>query len=190
MWSPLRHTLVKILAGSSMLLTKVSRPRISEVLIVFVAASISAFSGGVSSQVLLEVQKALIGFAGLVVTIFGIWIAVIFPVLSGLLADGKAKQEVSELTRYDTLVRALYRACFALTACFLVFLVLSFSSYFDVWVARSSVFFSWLAFSSTAWALWSAVWNGESAVVGGVNVSVRKGLIRRVRSLGRTVPPK
>lgn len=154
--------------------------------LIFIFAGASWFSDAVSAQVLLEVQKALIGFAGLVVTIFGIWIAVIFPVISGLLVDGKAKKEVSQLARYDTLVRALYRACFSLTACFFVFLVLSFSSNFTPWVARASSFFSWLTFLATTSALWSAVWNGEDAVVSGVDASVRTGLVRRIRSLGRT----
>lgn len=164
--------------------------RLVEIALIALVAVVGWFSGGVSAQNLLEVQKALIGFAGLVVTIFGIWIAVIFPVLSGLLADGKAKQEVSELARYDTLVRALYRACFSLTACFLVFLILSFCAEISPCVARLSVFFSWLTFSATAWALWSAVWNGEGAVVGGVDASVKKGLVRRVRGLGRTAKAK
>lgn len=156
-----------------------------EVLLIMGAAAISLLGSPVEAHVLLEIQKALIGFAGLVVTIFGIWIAVIFPVLSGLLADGTARQEVSQLTRYDVLVRALYRACFSLTASFLVFLVLSFQSGGSAFLFRSAAFFSWLAFASTAWALWAAIWNGEGAVVSGVDESLRKGVVKRFRSLGR-----
>lgn len=151
------------------------------------AGIISLFGGEVEGSILLEIQKALIGFAGLVVTIFGIWIAVIFPVLSGLLVNGKAKQEVSQLARYDVLVQALYRACFCLTASFFVFLVLSFCSDYSDFLIRAASFFSWLVFVATAWALWSAVWNGEGAVVGGIDDSLRRGLVRRIRSLGRVV---
>jgi hypothetical protein len=158
----------------------------SEVLLVVVAAIISLCAEPVKGQSLLEVQKALIGFAGLVVTIFGIWIAVIFPVLSGLLVDGKAKQEVSQLVRYDVLVQALYRACFCLTASFFVFLILSFCSTYSDSLVRAASFFSWLVFVATAWALWSAVWNGEGAVVGGIDDSLKKGVVKRFRSLGRT----
>ena len=140
-----------------------------------------------SAEVILEIQKALIGFAGLVVTIFGIWIAVIFPVLSGLLSDGKVKREVIQLARYDALVRSLYRSCFTLTACFFVFLILSFVSVFSPQVAKLSAMFSWLAFVSTAWALWSAIWSGEGAVVDGVNESLRKGVVRRFRAMGKVI---
>lgn len=156
-----------------------------EILLIAIVALGSWFCHSVRSLVVLDVLKALIGFAGLVVTIFGIWIAVIFPVLSGLLADGKARQEVSQLARYDVLVRALYRACFALTVSFFVFLILSFHSGWSLWLARVTVFFSWLVFFATAWALWSAIWNGESAVSTGVNGSVRIGLVRRMRGMGR-----
>lgn len=145
---------------------------------------------GGSAQVILEIQKVLIGFAGLVVTIFGIWIAVIFPVLSGLLANGKVKREVTQLARYDALVRSLYRSCFTLTACFFVFLVLSFIPVVSPWVARFSAMFSWLAFVSVAWALWSAIWSGEGAVVGGVNESLRKGVVRRFRAMGKSIQTK
>jgi len=123
---------------------------IFEVLIGITSAVAAFFAGNVPLSVLLEVQKALIGFAGLVVTIFGIWIAVIFPVLSSLLISGKVKQEVSQLARYDVLVCALYKSCFSLTAAFFVFLVLSFLSDESMWVSVTSVFFSWLVFSATA----------------------------------------
>lgn len=161
-----------------------------EVILIVLCGMAAWFLPSGSEQTVLEIQKALIGFAGLVVTIFGIWIAVIFPVLSGLLADGKVKREVTQLVRYDALVRSLYRSCFTLTACFFVFLVLSFISDFSPWVARFSALFSWLAFVSTAWALWSAIWSGEGAVVGGINESVRKGVVRRFRAMGKSVNKK
>lgn len=160
---------------------------IIEVLMGVLSAMAAFFSSGVPLSVLLEVQKALIGFAGLVVTIFGIWIAVIFPVLSSLLVDGKAKQEVSQLARYDVLVRALYKSCFSLTATFFVFLVLSFFPSELKWVSINAIFFSWLVFFSTVLALWSAIWNGEGAVLGGINESIRSGMIRRLRAMGRSV---
>jgi len=158
-----------------------------EFILIGVCVAAAWLSAGTTVSALLEIQKALIGFAGLVVTIFGIWIAVIFPVLAGLLEDGKTRKEVTQLARYDVLVRALYRSCFSLTASFFVFLVLSFCSISSPWVARAAALFSWLAFVATAWALWSAVWNGEGAVVGGINDSIRAGLVRRFRGLGRYV---
>lgn len=158
-----------------------------EAALIVMAATASLFADAVNNTMLLEIQKALIGFAGLVVTIFGIWIAVIFPVLSGLLVDGKARREVSQLARYDTLVQALYRACFSLTASFFIFMVLSFCSEYSILLTRCVSFFSWLVFMATAWALWSAIWNGEGAVVGGINDSLKKGVVRRIRSLGKVV---
>lgn len=158
-----------------------------EISLILLSAAAAWFSASATAESLVEIQKALIGFAGLVVTIFGIWIAVIFPVLSGLLANGKARREVTQLARYDVLVRALYRSCFSLTASFFVFLVLSLCPVYSSWVARSSAFFSCLTFVATAWALWSAVWSGEMGVVGGINNSLRAGMIHRFRVMGRYV---
>lgn len=158
-----------------------------EICLILLSAVAAWFSASTSVASLVEIQKALIGFAGLVVTIFGIWIAVIFPVLSGLLADGKARREVTQLARYDVLVKALYRSCFSLTVSFFVFLLLSLSPVYSPWVARSGAFFSCLTFIATAWALWSAVWNGEVSVVDGINDSLRTGMIHRFRAMGRYV---
>lgn len=159
--------------------------RALDLALVVIAGTAAWYAAGATSAVLIQVQIALIGFAGIVVTIFGIWIAVIFPVLSGLLVDGKARQEVSQLARYDVLVRALYRACFSLTASIFVFLTLSFSVTYNEWVARAGVYFSWLVFIATSSALWSAVWNGEGGVVSGINQSMKLGMLKRIRSLGR-----
>lgn len=148
------------------------------------------FAPNAQADALIAIQKALIGFAGLVVTIFGIWIAVIFPVLSSLLSSGKTKHDVAQVARYDVLIRALYRACFTLTAAFFVFLILSFCHDYSLWVAKAGAFFSWLAFIATAWALWSAVCNGEGAVAGGINDSLRVGVARRFRTMGRFVGRK
>lgn len=155
------------------------------IVVLVAAATISLCTGEISVDILLEVQKALIGFAGVVVTIFGIWIAIIFPVLSGLLSKGQARADVPQLAKYDVLVESLYRACFSLTASFFVFLMLSFYSNDSTWLARAAAFFSWLAFVATASALWSAILGGEGAVVEGINDSLRRGVVRRVRSLGR-----
>ncbi|MFA6985225.1 MAG: hypothetical protein WC213_03355 [Arenimonas sp.] len=152
--------------------------------------ALAIFAGLAGSRValstILAVQTALVAFAGLVVTIFGIWIAVIFPAIAQVLTSGVPKGKVPELARYDVLVRALYRSCFSLCSCFFVFLVLSFYSTDGDWLVVFSVFFSWLAFWSIVLALWSAVWTGESAVVNSVNESMRSGLMKRLRSLGRS----
>jgi hypothetical protein len=156
-----------------------------EVLVGVTALAASAVGDAVSLTILLEVQKALASFAGLVVTIFGIWIAVIFPGMTASLSSGAPAGELPQVGRYRSLVHALYRSCFALCACFVVFLLLSFYGGQGEVLARSVVCFSWLTFCSIALALWTAVFGGEMAVVDGVNGAMRGGLVRRVRSLGR-----
>lgn len=136
--------------------------------------------------IVMEVLKVLIGLAGVVVTIFGIWVAVIFPAAVGKISSGVSRDKVPQLVKYDSLVVSLYRACFSLSACFFVFLLLSFFGSSGSWVRRFSVFFCWLGFISVVAALWSSLWSGESAVVLKINDAIKSGFLKRSRSRGRS----
>lgn len=154
-------------------------------LFVFISAAASFMSSGFEYGVLLEVLKALIGFSGVVVTIFGIWIAIIFPSFTSELAGGTSLADSSRADRYNSLISSLYRSCFSLTASFFVFLVASLHGQGSDFYSKSLVLFSFLVFFSIACALWSSVLNGEVEVVGQINDGILDGFKKRFSSRGK-----
>lgn len=155
---------------------------------------LAALGGGLASTVpvssLVSIATALVALASVVVTVFGIWIAVIFPKMLQDLESGRDPKEVPERRRYMSLVAALYKSCFVLCSGFFVFLLLSFYGDQNRLLVGFVAFFSWLAFFSVVQSLWVAVINGEFAVGDGINQKIRKGLLKRVRAGGRVAKKK
>ncbi|MEZ5484581.1 MAG: hypothetical protein R3F01_05415 [Lysobacteraceae bacterium] len=152
---------------------------------VVVAALLSIAGQEVSLSSGIAAITTLVGLAGVVVTVFGIWVAIIFPrVLSGL-ESGSSMASLPEKSRFDSLISSLYKSCFVMSAAGFVLILVVFYGSDDIYLAMTIVFFCWLSFFSLVSSLWVAVINGEVAAGHGVNVSNRKGTIERTRSLGR-----
>lgn len=141
----------------------------------------------VSKSLLIQVATSMVGLAGVVVTVFGIWVAVIFPKMLANVELSEANAGTNDKRRYDVLISSLYRSCFTLCANLFVFIVVSFyvadlSSRFFTF---SVVGFLWLSFFSIVESLWSAVTNGELSAVDSLNKSAGIGLLKRLRGRGK-----
>jgi hypothetical protein len=142
-------------------------------------------ASGVESAAVINVVTSLVAVSGVVVTVFGIWIAIIFPRLYEELSSGVHPKASSDNKRYNNLVFSLYRSCFILCTSVFVFLIVSFYPGSGEFYSSAVVVFSWLAFFSIFLALWSSVIIGETSVARGLDSGERKGFIRRFRSQGR-----
>lgn len=138
-------------------------------------------------SVLVAVSTAMVALAGVVVTVFGIWVAIIFPKLVDGLESGSAPNSLPQKERYRSLISSLYRSCFILCVSTFVFLVSSLYGNETEFFRASVANFVWLAFFSIVSSLSAAVISGESAVASGINDSLRVGLIRRLRRAGKHV---
>lgn len=122
----------------------------------------------------------LIAVEGVVVTIFGIWIAIIFPAY----VAGQGKNDGSEAregARYRALLKSLYRSCFILCAgCICLLAVTFFVSYADFF---SGAIFCFCALSlfSLFESLWTAVWVGDVSAASKLNVARKQGVLHRRR---------
>jgi hypothetical protein len=154
-----------------------------------VATAVSVMAGcvvpAISVDRMAAVSTALAAFAGVVVTVFGIWVAIIFPKMLAGLESGVKSEGVPERARYRALIESLYRSCFVLCAASLVFLLVSFFGNDSRLFVASFSTFCWLSFSSISSALWVAVMSGEGAVVKGINDGIAAGVRRRVRGMGK-----
>ncbi|MFC5441660.1 hypothetical protein [Rhodanobacter ginsenosidimutans] len=123
----------------------------------------------------------IISVEGVVVTIFGIWIAIIFPRLFGVIQDGEDFRHVRDNDRYNALVESLYRSCFVLcAACFVFFLVSFFDQYASFFFPSVFCFCAYSLFSLYE-SLWTSVWMGEAASVERLNDARTSGALRRRR---------
>lgn len=154
-----------------------------------VAAVICLVAGGLASQISVDrmsaIATALAAFAGVVVTVFGIWVAIIFPRLLAGLEAGAKSQEMPERVRYRALIESLYRSCFVLCASSLVFLLISFFGNDTKFFAKAFSAFCWLSFLSISSSLWKAVVSGDGAVAAGMSDGILTGTRRRIRGRGQ-----
>lgn len=143
------------------------------------------FSSEAKPDVINNLLSALAAFAGVVVTIFGIWVAVIFPTMLQGIEKGHGVSGRASLQKYNLLISSLYASCFTLSATFFVFLLNAFSSVGTSFYRTSIASFVWLAFVSIVIALWKAVASGEWAAGEGINESGWKGLKVRLHAITR-----
>lgn len=155
------------------------------IVLIAVSAAGGWLAGGSAIAAAVSVATALVALAGVVVTVFGIWIAIIFPKIMQDLGSGRVPKDVPETARYQALVSALYKSCFVLCSGFFVFIVISFYGKQDRNLMVAVAFFSWLSFFSITLSLWAAVTNGELAAGNGITQKLYGGLVKRVRGMGR-----
>jgi hypothetical protein len=165
--------------------SKMSKPLLVQVAFVLLAISGAILCESKDLPAAINVLTALVTIAGVVVTVFGIWIALIFPRLLSGYESGVGPSGLPEVARYNALVAALYRSCFALCASGFVFIIVGLYGVPDVLFLRSIAWFTWLVFFSICESMWSAVVSGEVALTVGINKSKKTGLIRRLRRLGQ-----
>jgi hypothetical protein len=158
---------------------------IADIGLVITSGLLSLLAIPQSSGILIAVSTGLAAFSGVVVTVFGIWVAVIFPRLLTGLESGAKAADLPDRSRYDALIKSLYRSCFVLCASFFVLLLTAFADVRSSFLYIAFAFFAWLCFFSIATSLWSSVANGEVAAVVGINDGILKGVVKRVRGKGR-----
>lgn len=125
--------------------------------------------------------SALIAVAGVVVTVFGIWIAVIYPGFVSGLREGAAISS-HEGERYRALLSSLYRSGLVLCLSTLCLFLLTFydthESFFPLAIS------SFCAFSvvSIIESLWGAIRSGDSSANDAINRGRVSGSHRNRRS--------
>jgi len=160
---------------------------LGQLLLIAMAIVASIFASGTDKPTTIGVLAALVAMSGVVVTVFGIWAAIIFPRLLGNLGSGQKPESVPEQARFDALVSALYSCAFVLCACVFVLILTAFYEQ-ALWLFNPAVAcFSWLCFFSVWKSLWRALVHGELAANHGINQSRAAGLLPRLRSRGKVV---
>lgn len=123
----------------------------------------------------------IISIEGVVVTIFGIWIAIIFPRLFGVIELGAKAGGVRDNVRYRALIESLYRSCFVLCAACIVFFLVSFFNRYATFFFASIFCFCSYSLLSLFESLWTSVWMGEGASVDRLNDARVSGALHRRR---------
>lgn len=158
--------------------------------LVFIAFSVigGMLAPEVSVKVLMSISTSMVGLAGVVVTVFGIWVAIIFPRMLSGIESGSADDASKDKDRYHNLIKSLYRSCLVLCANLFVFITSSIygSDIKSQFFSSAVVTFLWLSFFSIISSLWGAVFHGELTAVSAINVSEGKGLLKRLRRRGKT----
>lgn len=149
---------------------------------------IAVFGGScvdnIDGEDLLQPLIALAAVAGVVVTVFGIWVAIIFPRLLATLESGVAPQDAEDASKYRALIGALYSSGFTLCAIMVVTLLLTLYELDEYGLMIASTF-CWLALFSVSYSFWSSVISGDGAAVEVINRKAGVGLIGRLRHQGR-----
>lgn len=126
---------------------------------------------------------SIVDASGVVATIFGIWVAIIYPNFVAALSTGKSLKDTPESERYKKLIKSLYRSSFVLcSAVFLLSIFSAFSIEKETPLSRGSFFaYTILVFISISESLFYAIYNGEKALSGEINKGIFSGLMRRRR---------
>ena len=99
--------------------------KVAQVVPVIVAAALSAGGDRVPVATAVAVTTALVGLAGVVVTVFGIWVAIIFPKLVGNLEGGTSRTRPQRRLGTTPWYRRYTDQSSVLSASAFVFLILS-----------------------------------------------------------------
>ncbi|AVP99300.1 hypothetical protein C7S18_19945 [Ahniella affigens] len=123
---------------------------------------------------------ALISLSGVTVTVFGIWVAIIFPKLVSEVESGGKTSGDAERQKYDALIDSLYSACLTMCAGMIVLMVHAFFRNESQWLLRALGIFCWLSLFSMIRSLWISVMSGEVLLANEVNRGLLAGLTRRL----------
>jgi hypothetical protein len=130
-----------------------------------------------------EFLGSIVDASGVVVTIFGIWVAIIYPNFVAALNGGVPLNSTSESERYKKLIKSLYRSSFVL--CSTIFLLSVFSVFpmtKETPFSRGSFFaYAALVFVSISESLFYAIYNGEKALSIEINKGIFSGVMKRRR---------
>ncbi len=149
------------------------------VLVVVLGSMFSIERGDFSERV--TIVNAILGASGVVVTVFGIWIAIIFPRFVASLGEGVDLESNPDASRYQTLMKSIYRSAFVLACSLLVLMLISI-----FWVSSpigKAFFFAYAALScvSLGECLFASIVDGELTASDAINNGVFVGVVRRRR---------
>lgn len=130
-----------------------------------------------------EFLGSIVDASGVIVTIFGIWVAIIYPNFVTALSSGKPLKKTPDSERYARLIKSLYRSSFVLcSAIFLFSIFSSFSIGKETPMSRGAFFaYSALVFVSISESLFTAIYNGEKSLSIEINKGIFTGFMRRRR---------
>lgn len=123
--------------------------------------------------------QSLASGAGVVVTVFGIWIAIIFPRLSQSIEVGADRRNLPENLRYRRLLASLARASVVLIGSLFLVVVLPFSNDSSSLLRFLVAVFGVLCVISLGESLLLAIVDGEGAVSDELQTKARAGFFRR-----------
>ena len=129
----------------------------------------------------IEILSSLIGVAGVVITVFGIWVAVIFPRFVQTLSAGEGLGENPDHLRYQAIMGSLYRASFDLCACLVTLILLLTATSMTPTLRAAFVFFAAMCAISLGEALASSIVSGDRSSSDSINAGIRKGMMGRRR---------
>lgn len=155
--------------------------RFRDIWLVLVSVALGVAVPAVAQDKVLSMLAAIAAFAGVVVTVFGIWIAMVFPQLLAGLSSGSSVRDLPERGTYRALVVSLYRSCFVLCAVLFVTIAVTLYGESQDYLVKALAVFGWLSFFSVTAALWGVVAGGERTVVGQINAGILEGVRRRLR---------
>lgn len=124
--------------------------------------------------------SALLAFSGVVVAVFGVWIAVLFPGIVTSLASGTEKEKIPGYKSFGYLILALYRSAFVLCSLVFVTLMVSLSTVSTSAFVLSQAVFFYLCFFALVDCLAQTIGWGEKSVVDGLNTGHLEGATRRI----------
>ena len=129
----------------------------------------------------IDLLVAVIGTAGVVVTVFGIWVAVIFPRFVASLGGGVPASKTDDAKRYQVLLKSLYRAALVLVSSLFVLIIVAFLGEDSAALKGSLCAFVMLSFISLSESLFVSIVNGELAASDAINEGIILGVVRRRR---------
>lgn len=124
--------------------------------------------------------SALLAFSGVVVAVFGVWVAVLFPGIVAGLASGVVKESVPGYQSFGYLIKALYRSAFVLSALVFVTLTVSLSTVQTHEFSLAQSFFFFLCFAALVDCFAQTIGWGERSVVEGLNAGHVEGSANRI----------
>lgn len=128
-----------------------------------------------------DLVVALIGASGVVVTVFGIWVAIIFPRFVASLGNGVPAENQNDAHRYKVLIESLYRSAATLSSCIFILII---TSFFHANSNEYKIAFCFFALScslSLCESLFLSISSGELAASDAINNGIMVGVIRRRR---------
>ncbi|QNN78038.1 hypothetical protein IAE60_00910 [Pseudoxanthomonas mexicana] len=129
----------------------------------------------------IEVLGGLIGAAGVVVTVFGIWIAIIYPRYVTSLESGAKPSNIEDAGRYKVLMTSLFRSAFTLVLSLFLLIVIGVFGVASPLLPAPFFFFSMMALVSIGESLMASIASGDSSAAKSLDEGAMKGARTRRR---------